>query len=239
MLLLSVNRYNIFLSTCPLQSLELHCWRKNNSRRKSFCLLVAPMYQKPQFSAPHFPSHFTEYSPISSFTLILRLAKTRFHYFSSKRTNNQSQFASPCLYYHWVEARDKEKEEKPDDNMWEMKQRYFSQKKSLLSRKQQMMRKNEISDDNTDDGNDKCLNRQSRIDAMGRKSKTGQSREWCWTYDASCAMRNCIYQNKSKLLTSQKINSILGRVSSAAIFCESFKITATFLRENFSCQDLQ
>ena len=75
MLLLSVNRYDIFLSTCPLQSLELHCWRKNNSRRKSFCLLDAPMYQKPQFSAPHFPSHFTEYSPISSFMLIAAAGK--------------------------------------------------------------------------------------------------------------------------------------------------------------------
>ena len=46
-------------------------------------------------------------------------------------------------------------------------------------------------------------------DAMGKKSKTGQSGEWWWTYDASRAMRNCIYQNQSKLLTSQKINCIL------------------------------
>ena len=43
-----------------------------------------------------------------------------------------------------------------------MKQKYFWQKKSLLSRKQQMMQKNEILDDNTDDGNDKCINSQSR-----------------------------------------------------------------------------
>ena len=31
-----------------------------------------------------------------------------------------------------------------------------------------------------------------------------------WTYDAGEALRNCICRNQSKLLTSQKINCILG-----------------------------
>ena len=188
------------------------------------------MYQKPQFSAPHFPSHFTEYSPISSFMLIARLQPP----VSISSIPRETTITLNC----WGEGIDNvilPRREKRD-NLRQMKQRYFWQKKSLSSRKRQMMRKNEISDDNTDDGNDKCLNRQSRIDAMGRKSKTGQSREWCWTYDASCAMRNCIYQNQSKLLTSQKIYCILGEWALQYFLRIVQNYGNALLRENFQLQ---
>ena len=157
------------------------------------------MYQKPQFSAPHFPSHFTEYSPISSFMLIARLQPP----VSISSIPRETTITLNC----WGEGIDNvilPRREKRD-NLRQMKQRYFWQKKSLSSRKRQMMRKNEISEDDTDDGNDNIINR-----PQSRRRKSSMERVvvdlWC----IARAMRNCIYQNQSKLLTSQKIYCILG-----------------------------
>ena len=186
------------------------------------------MYQKPQFSAPHFPSHFTEYSPISSFMLIARLQPL----VSISSLPRETTITLNC----WGEGIDNVilARHGKRDNLRQMKQRYFWQKKSLSSRKRQMMRKNEISEDDTDDGNDSIIN---------SHNQGGGKAQWreCWsTYDASCAQCETAFTKINQNFWHLRKFTVYSESELCSIFCESFRITAThFCEKTFSCKFLQ